>query len=231
MSKQTENNIPKHVGIILDGNRRWAKDRRLPPMKGHEQGVETLKSVAKHGFEKGIKYLSVFVFSTENWNRSKDEVKFLMNLILKLFEKELDQFVKDGYKIVVLGSRDNVSNKICKAIDTTEQKTKDNTKGTLAICFNYSAKQELADASAKIATDVKKGIQPKDFHEYLYHPEVPDIDLLIRTSGEQRLSGFMLPRANYAELVFNDIYWPSYTSNDLDIALDEYSSRNRRFGN
>lgn len=230
MSEDQKSNIPKHVGIILDGNRRWAKERKLPVMKGHEKGVETLKKVAKHGLERGITHLSIFVFSTENWNRSKDEVKFLMNLILNLFEKELQQFIDDGYKIVVLGSRDNVSDKILNAIDTTEEKTKNNTKGTLAICFNYSSEKELEDAKLKIAEDAIKGELKNNFKEYLYHPEVPNIDLLIRTSGEKRLSGFMLPRATYSELVFDNVYWPAYSTDDLDQALDEYASRCRRFG-
>jgi undecaprenyl diphosphate synthase len=231
MSDNKDDYLPTHLGIILDGNRRWAKERGIPPMKGHEEGVNTLKVVAKHGFKKGISFITVFVFSTENWNRSNTEVKFLMNLILKLFKKDLDEFIKDGYKIVVLGSRDNVSDKINKAIDVTEAKTKDNKKGTLAICFNYSAERELEDAKDKIIQDVKNGNPVHSIKDYLYHPEVPDVDLLIRTSGEQRLSGFMLPRANYAELYFDNIYWPAYTTDDLDGALATYASRQRRFGN
>lgn len=222
--------VPAHVGLILDGNRRWAQERGLQPMDGHREGVETLKQIARYGFDAGIKVISAFVFSTENWKRSKSEVSFLMNLILQLFKSELDEFIREGYRVVVLGSRDRMSPRIVRAIDETEARTRDNKKGIIALCINYSSAQELADAASKLAGDVRSGRLPKDIGAYLYHPEVPELDLIVRTSGEHRLSGFMLPRASYAELAFVDTHWPAFTTDKFQAVLDNFADRQRRFG-
>lgn len=224
--------LPTHVGIILDGNRRWAKEKGLPTLKGHREGMDVLKDVSFHAFERGVQYLSAFVFSTENWQRAEEEVNYLMDLTIKAVEKYLDEYHERGIRVVILGRRKGIRQKVLDAITRAEEKTKDNTQGTLALCFNYGGKEELVDAVKQI---VANGFSPQQISSdviasSLYSPEVPDVDLLIRTSGEQRTSGFMLYRAAYAELCFNDNYWPDFSVQDFDDALNEYAKRQRRFG-
>lgn len=224
--------LPIHVGIILDGNRRWAKQQGLPVVQGHRHGMDVLKDVSFHAFERGVQYLSAFVFSTENWQRAEDEVNYLMDLTVKAVEKYLDEFNERGIKVVILGRHKGVRSKVLDAIARTEEKTKNNTQGTLALCFNYGGREELTDAVRQI---VAEGLTPQEITDdvvkgHLYHPEIPEVDLLIRTSGEQRTSGFMIYRAAYAELKFNDKFWPDFTTNDFDDAINEYSIRERRFG-
>ncbi len=224
--------IPTHVGIILDGNRRWAKAKGLKTIDGHREGAEAFKRVSLAAFETGVKYLSAFIFSTENWQRAKEEVSFLMKLVVKAVELHLDEFHQKNIKIIVVGSRSDVPKAVIKAIDRTEQKTANNTGGTLALCFNYGGKPELVDAVKKI---VASGVSAQDVTEELindsvYYPELPQVDLLIRTSGEKRTSGFMLWRADYAEMLFIDKMWPDFTEDDLAGALSEYANRHRRFG-
>lgn len=224
---------PTHVGFILDGNRRWAKEQGLPTLEGHQQGSEVFKEIALHAFERGVQYVSGFVFSSENWKRTEEEVGYLMGLVTKAVENYLDTFHKEGVRIVILGRRDGLRNKVLKAIQKAEEATKDNTKGTLALCFNYGGQDELVDAVKQIVESGvdSSDITPEFIQKNLYAPEVPPIDLMIRTSGEQRTSGFMLWRAAYAELYFCNKYWPSFTIEDLDGALDCYGARERRFGN
>lgn len=176
--------------------------------------------------------MSAFIFSTENWSRTQEEVSYLMRLITRGLEEYLDEFHQKGIKILVLGSTDKLSPKVIKAIDKAVSKTRRNSNGTLALCFNYGGQQEIVDAVKKMT---EKKISPEEttperFSDFLYHPEVPPIDLLVRTSGEQRLSGFMLWRAAYAELYFVDKYWPDFNSEDMDSAVDEYARRLRRYG-
>ncbi|HSX46483.1 MAG TPA: polyprenyl diphosphate synthase [Patescibacteria group bacterium] len=220
------NSLPTHVGIILDGNRRWAKQQGLPSLEGHRRGAETFKQISLHAFEKGVSCLSAYIFSQENWQRTDEEVGYLMQLVMKAVESYLDEYHKRGIKIVVLGRREGLRRKVLDAIKHTEEKTKDNAKGILALCFNYGGQQEIADA----ATAVKGEMSVESLRQALYEPAVPDLDLVIRTSGEQRLSGFMLWRAAYAELYFTPVMWPAFTPNDFDAALDDYASRQRRFG-
>lgn len=224
--------LPCHVGIILDGNRRWAKEHGMQSLEGHRKGAEVFKEVALHAFDKGIKYLSAFVFSTENWKRTEEEVSYLMKLVVKAVERYLEEFDKRGIKIVVAGKRDNLSKTVLKAIEKTEDKTKANSKGTLVLCFNYGGQQEIVDACNQIISSNRdnKTVSIKEIEQNLYSPDVPEIDLLIRTSGEQRTSGFMLWRAAYAELLFIDKYWPDYSCEDFDDSLSEYEKRCRRFG-
>lgn len=221
-----------HVGIILDGNRRWAKARNLPTLEGHRLGAENFKKVVHAAFDRGVSCLSAFIFSTENWSRTDEEVGYLMNLVAKAFEEYLDEFHERGIKIVILGRRQGIRKKVLDVIRRTEEKTKDNSKGILALCFNYGGQQEIADAVETIIDKPhsNKEITPQIIRENLYHPEVPDLDLMIRTSGEMRTSGFMMARAAYAELYFSDKLWPDFTENDLDDALDDYKRRERRFG-
>jgi undecaprenyl diphosphate synthase len=201
-------------------------------MDGHKEGAETFKKVSLAAFESGVKYLSAFVFSTENWQRAKEEVSFLMKLVVRAVELHLDEFHKANIRILIVGRKENVPKSVLKAIERTEEKTAHNTKGTLVLCFNYGGKPELVDAVKKIiASDVApEDITEQTINDSLYGAEIPDIDLLIRTSGEQRTSGFMLWRAAYAEYMFFDKMWPDFTVSDLGAALAEYSQRQRRFG-
>ena len=223
---------PQHVGIILDGNRRWAKQKGLKTLEGHRRGSEVFKEIALGMFDRGITYVSAYVFSTENWSRTEEEVGYLMKLVIKAAENYLTDFDKAGIRLVVLGSRDRLSRAVLAAIDKAEQETAGNTRGTLALCFNYGGHQEIVEA---VKTIVAKGhtaesITEKTVAESLYQPEIPPVDLVIRTSGEQRTSGFMLYRAAYAELLFIKKYWPDMTIADIDTALDDYRGRQRRFG-
>lgn len=222
------NSVPVHIGIILDGNRRWAKREGSETLKGHQRGSEVFKSVSLHLFEKGVKFVSGFIFSTDNWQRKAEEIDYLMRLVVKAVELHLDEYHRKNIKIKILGSREGLSKEIVKAIEKTEGKTAENTGGTLALCFNYNGKQEIVDAAIKAS---KKGkLSVETLSENLYSPEVPDIDLLIRTSGEKRLSGFMLWRVQYSELLFEQKLWPEITIEDADNWLVEYSNRQRRFG-
>lgn len=224
--------LPTHVGIVLDGNRRWAKQAGLPAVQGHRQGMEVLKEVSFHAFERGVQYLSAFVFSTENWQRAEDEVSYLMDLTIKAVERYLDEYHQRGIRVVILGRRKGIRQKVLDAIDRAEEKTQHNTQGTLALCFNYGGREEIIDAVKRIVAEglTPKEVTPDVFAASLYCPEIPDVDLLIRTSGEERTSGFMLYRAAYAEFYFVSKHWPAFTINDFDAAIDEYEKRERRFG-
>lgn len=224
--------VPAHVGLILDGNRRWAKRNGLPLVEGHRQGYKTLRKVLDVALESGVQYVSAFVFSTENWRRTQEEVGYLMDLTLRIVTNDLEELHKKGIKVAWVGSEDRVSDKLRQAIRNAEALTKENTGGTLALCFNYGGQREIADAVQRMCADkiAPDEITEEKIAEYLYHPEVPPIDLLIRTSGEQRLSNFMLWRAAYSELYFVDKQWPDFTPEDFHAALREYAARGRRFG-
>lgn len=221
--------LPTHVGLILDGNRRWASEHNLPKLEGHRTGYNNLKDIAKHAADRGVKYLSAFIFSTENWNRSKEEVTYLMNLAYTLLTRDVKELNKENIRVLWLGSRDRVSKRLQTAIDKAVEATKHNTRGTLCLCFNYGGRQEIIDAARQLAAQGVE-IDAESFESALYAPEVPDIDLLIRTSGEYRTSGYMLWRAAYAELYFTDMYWPDFGRLELDAALEDYAQRQRRFG-
>lgn len=229
---ESDKRIPRHLGIIVDGNRRWAKKHGLPAYEGHLAGHNTLIDIAPEFFKQGVEYLTLYVFSTENWNRTKDEVDKLMSLILKILTDDLKFFHKDEIKLRVLGSRHNLSTKIINAIESAEEKTKHYTKGTLAICFNYGGRLEIVDAVKKI---IQNKVKPEDVTEDLisdniYANDIPPVDVVVRTSGEQRLSNFMLWRAAYSEFIFLDKMWPDMTKGDVKAIIDEYARRNRRFG-
>lgn len=224
--------IPKHVGYIVDGNRRWAKTHGLPTYEGHLAGYNAIQEVAQASFDAGVEYVSAYIFSTENWKRSEDEVGKLMGLVLKLLTSDLHIFADNNIRLRVLGSQDNVSDRVLKAISEAEERTKDNTGGTLAICFNYGGQLEIVEAVKKI---VHEGVSEADvtaelIEKNLYAPEVPPVDMLVRTSGEQRLSNFMLWRAAYSELMFLDKLWPDMTKDDVTAIIEEYSRRDRRIG-
>jgi undecaprenyl diphosphate synthase len=224
--------IPKHVGYIVDGNRRWAKSHGLPTYEGHLAGYNAIQEVAKASFDAGIEYVSAYSFSTENWKRSQDEVSKIMSLVLRFVKNDLHILLENNIRLQVLGSRDKIDEKILAAIDDAEEQTKNNTRGTLALCFNYGGQLEITDAVKKI---VQKGIlaseiTPELIAKHLYSPEVPPVDLIVRTSGEQRLSNFMLWRAAYSEFLFIDKNWPDMTKDDVTVILEEYTRRDRRIG-
>ncbi len=224
--------IPQHIGYIVDGNRRWAKAHGIPSYEGHLAGYNAIHEVAVATFDAGVKYMSAYIFSTENWKRSEDEVGKLMGLVLRLLTSDLPIFDERNIRLKILGSHDRVSEKILKAIDNAEARTADNTAGTLAICFNYGGQLEIADACKKI---VQSGVStdeitPELIEQNLYAPDIPAIDIVVRSSGEQRLSNFMLWRAAYSELMFIDKSWPDMTKEDVEDILKEYARRGRRFG-
>ena len=229
---EQQSTIPTHLGIILDGNRRWAKSKNLPNLEGHRIGYQNLKGITQYAFDKGIKYVSAYIFSIENWSRTKEEVKYLMGLILNVLTKEVSDLNKSDIRVVCLGSRDRLSNRILKAIDSAEEKTKNNSSGTLCLCFNYGGYQEIVDAVKKIIKSniPTEKINNKVIEASLYAPDVPAVDLIIRTSGEHRISGFMLYRSAYSELYFTNKHWPEFKEKDLDDALADYALRQRRFG-
>lgn len=226
------NGLPQHVGIIMDGNRRWAKAHNLPPLEGHSRGREVLRETVKYIFEKGIPFLSIYAFSTENWQRTQDEISYLMSLVQRTLDKYMDEFHSAGVKVIFLGTKDKLDKKVIEAIEKAETKTQNNLKGTLAICFNYSGHQEIVDAAKNLIQQggSNNSLTIEEFKQQLYHPEIPPLDLIIRTSGEMRLSGFMLWRSAYAELIFVEKYWPDFTLADIDGCLAEFATRQRRYG-
>lgn len=223
---------PKHIGFIMDGNRRWAKSRGLRTVMGHKKGQQALRNVLRATIDQGVEYATVYAFSTENWSRDEKEVSYLMALIVKALGKYVDEFNEMGAKVVFLGELDRLPRAVREAIDKAEQATADNTKATLGICFNYGGQIELVDAVKKIVQDglVADDIDERVIADRLYHPEIPPCDLIVRTSGEERLSNFMLWRAAYSEFMFIDKFWPEMTKQDVADILDKYSRRNRRFG-
>ena len=223
---------PVHLGMILDGNRRWAKDHGLPTLEGHRKGADNLHDIAVAAFDRGVDYVSAYVFSTENWSRTEKEVSYLMGMVTRYLEKYLDEFNDRGIRVVILGRKEGLRRKVLNALTKSEEATANNTKGTLAFCFNYGGRDEIVDATKQLIAAGKTAdeITPEMFEQALYHPEIPSIDLLVRTSGEHRLSGFMLWRASYAELMFTDKHWPDFTEADLDKVLIEFGNRKRRFG-
>lgn len=227
--------IPYHVGIILDGNGRWATERGLKRSEGHKAGFETLKILSKHVFTRGVKVLSVFAFSTENFNRTKDEVDYLMNLFLKGFKSSIKEFNKNNIKVVFSGRKEPLSDKVYKSMKSLEKETLNNTGGILNICLNYGGQTEIVDTTKKLINDVLDGklktedITPEIFMKNLYN-DLPPMDFLIRTSGEIRVSNFMLFSLAYAEMYFPLTYFPDFKEDEFEKALEEYTKRDRRFG-
>lgn len=225
--------LPTHIGYIVDGNRRWAKAHGLPTYEGHLAGYNAITDVALATFNAGVPFVSAYIFSTENWKRSQDEVGKLMALVLRLLTSDVDILIKNNIRLKILGSKDGISEKILDAIEAAEARTANNTHGTLALCFNYGGQLEIADACKKI---VQSGvpateITPDLITNNLYGgSEIPAVDIVVRTSGEQRLSNFMLWRAAYSEFLFLEKQWPDMTKDDVTAILEEYARRGRRFG-
>lgn len=225
--------LPTHIGIIMDGNRRWANKEGLPTLKGHQEGLKTMVTIAEHVFSRGAKYLSIYAFSAENWNRSESEVKYLMDLVPFAFKKYLKKLDEQNIRLLFMGSSTGVKKSIVELCESAEKQTANNSGGTLCVCFNYGGRQEIIEACNKYAEEAQKEnhvLHLDEFSKYLYHPEVPDIDLLIRTSGEKRVSNFMLWRIAYSELYFTDKLWPDFKASDIEQAIKEYNRRQRRYG-
>lgn len=219
----------EHLGIIADGNRRWAKERGLPTLEGHKQGIKAIGRLVDAASEAGIKYITFYVFSTENWGRSVDEVNYIMKLAETMLPKYAKKLAKNNARMLVLGSKAKISPKLGSIIENAEKLTAQCTGITVCFCFNYGGEQEIADA-ANVALEAEEEITPDTIRKHLYHPEVPNVDMVVRTSGEERISGFMLWRVAYAEMMFVDKYFPEMGEEDIRAILDEYASRERRFG-
>lgn len=228
--------IPNHLAIIMDGNGRWAKQRGKKRSMGHLEGSKTLEDLAVYAVRRGIKVLSVYAFSTDNFKRSEDEVSYLMNLFTTLFKTKLKKIQNEGIKVVFSGRKHPLSDEVLDAMDKIVEKTKNNKNGILNICINYGGQEEIVDATKKIAKDIENGklkeedLNKEIFNKYLYQ-ELPPIDLLIRTSGEYRVSNFMLYQMSYSEFYFTDTLFPDFKESELDKAIESYNHRDRRFGN
>ncbi|BFK81590.1 isoprenyl transferase [Clostridium baratii] len=229
-------NIPKHIAIIMDGNGRWAKKRKLPRTMGHKAGVETIRRVLKEADKLGVKYMTLYAFSTENWKRPKEEVNALMKLLIQYLRQEINELHKNGVKINVLGDITKLPKECQEEIEKSVYKTKNNKGITMNIALNYGGRDEILRAVKSISEEVLKGnisiedINDEVMENYLYTKGVPDPDIIIRPSGEQRLSNFLLWQCAYSEFWYSDICWPDFKEEDLHRAIYDFQRRDRRFG-
>lgn len=236
MSENNQPCLPRHVAIIMDGNGRWAKAHKLAAAQGHRQGTETLRAIIRESSDIGIEALTLYAFSTENWRRSKTEVAALMSLILEYFSSEIDELDEKNVRIRILGDKNGLPAPQHDALEAAEQRTQDNTGLQLNIAINYGARAEIVRAARMLAQQVSAGeIAPEQideaaFAQALYTHDLPDVDLLIRTSGEMRLSNFLLYQCAYAEMEFPSVLWPDFSLADYHAALDAFAMRDRRFG-
>jgi len=223
---------PRHVAIIADGNRRWARERGLPVLAGHVQGIEAIRPIVRRARDRGVETLSVYTFSTENWARPNDEVTGLFGLIDGAVRQYTDELIEEGVQVHVIGRLHEAPADVQRSIRTAEERTRHGTRLVLNICFNYSGRAEIVDAArALVAAGADpNAIDEAHFGEHLYTAGQPDVDLLIRTGGDQRTSNFLLWQAAYAELIFSDKFWPDFDDADFDAALAEFVRRDRRFG-
>lgn len=230
------NSIPRHVAIIMDGNGTWAKKRGLPRNMGHRKGAKTLVDITKAANELKIEYLTVFAFSTENWSRPKEEVEYLMSLPQTLLSEYKDDMKNDNIKFKVIGSHKGLSLEQIEKIEEAERETANNTGLNLIVAFNYGSQDEIIEASKNIVNDILKNklnlqdLTKEKFSEYLYTKDIPSVDLLIRTSGQYRISNFLLWQISYSELYFTKTLWPDFKKKDLEKAILSYKGRDRRFG-
>jgi undecaprenyl diphosphate synthase len=228
--------VPRHVAIIMDGNGRWASARGLPRTEGHRRGVEALRRTVRAAGDLGIRFLTIFSFSSENWSRPATEIRDLMGLLRRFIRNDLAELHQNGVRVRIIGERDDLDPDIRRLLEEAEELTKENAKLTLVVAFNYGARQEIARAAQRLASEVAAGrlavsaVTAENLAASLDAPDLPDPDLIIRTSGEQRLSNFLLWQAAYSELVFVATYWPDFDRNTLESAITEYRRRERRFG-
>ena len=234
--ESTEKKAPRHVSIIMDGNGRWARERGKERIYGHLNGVESVRAVTEESVAQGIRYLSLYAFSEENWNRPPEEVGYLMELMMKSIAGEFENLMKNGVRFVVLGNRARLSDTLNGAIDTLMEQTKDNPNLTLIVFLSYSGKWDILQAARKLALAAQKDprilddLQVSDFDDYLITAGIPDPDLIIRTSGEQRISNYLLWQGAYSEFYFTDVMWPDFRKEAYREALAEYGRRDRRYG-
>lgn len=229
-------NIPKHIAIIMDGNGRWARERGLPRSAGHHAGIERVREVIKAASGLGVGVVTLFAFSTENWSRPKKEVTLLMRALNNYLDRQINELIENNIRLRVIGRQRPIPGYLLDKINKAEEKTKDNTGLIFTLALNYGSRQEIVDAAKKFARAVIKdganldGLDEENFSDYLYTAGLPDPDLLIRTSGEMRISNFLLWQLSYAELYFPKKYWPDFGKEDLEKAIDIYQKRERRFG-
>ncbi len=228
--------IPRHVAIIMDGNGRWAQDRGLSRIEGHRQGLEAVRAVIRAAHELGIEFVTLYAFSLENWNRPEDEVDELMRLLEHYLESELDEVMRNGIRVRSIGRRDRLPTSVLEKLENAEQKTRDNREMHLVFALSYGGRQEIVDAARQLLRDAENGkldaeaLDEKTFGEYLYDPEIPDPDLLIRTGVESRVSNFLLWQIAYTEIFVTDVRWPDFRKDHLVEALRDYEGRERRYG-
>ena len=227
-----ETSIPKHIAIIMDGNGRWAKEKGKLRVEGHKKGAENIEKIIDYSIKLGVKYLTVYAFSTENWKRPEVEVKALMKLFVKYLEDKKEELKKQGVKLLVTGTEENIPNKLLKKIRDTEEYLSDCNQITFNIAFNYGGRKEIVDGINKIIKENRenKEINEEEFKKYMYRPEIPDPELVIRTSGEFRVSNFLLWEIAYSEFYVTNVYWPDFDEREYDLAIASYNKRDRRFG-
>ncbi len=226
-------NVPRHIAVIMDGNGRWAKQRFMPRVMGHQRGVESLREVVKACRDMGVGYLTVFAFSSENWRRPADEVSFLMSLFMKMLEREVAKLHKNNIRLKIIGDRSRFDPKLVQTMDAAERLTASNGGLTLTIAANYGGRWDMMNAvqtMLKARPELAQGFAEEDLSPYLSMSDAPEPDLFIRTGGEQRISNFMLWQLAYTELHFTDVLWPEFGRKELDIAIASYQKRERRFG-
>jgi undecaprenyl diphosphate synthase len=228
--------VPRHVAIVMDGNGRWAKERDLPRTRGHEEGESSLFDVVEGAIELGVKWVSAYAFSTENWKRSPEEVRFLMGFNRDVIRRRRDEMHDLGVRVRWAGRRPKLWRSVISELEEAEALTRDNKVLTLTMCVNYGGRAEIVDAARALALDVAAGkvdpakVDERTLTRYLDEPDMPDVDLFLRTSGEQRTSNFLLWQSAYAEFVFVDTLWPDFGPNEFRAAIEDYASRRRRFG-
>ncbi|KLO25045.1 MULTISPECIES: isoprenyl transferase [unclassified Marinitoga] len=222
--------IPKHIGIIMDGNGRWAKQRGLKRTVGHERGAKVAEDVIQWASDMGIRYLTLYSFSTENWKRPKEEVNFLFSLMVRYLESRLNKIIKENVRVRFTGRIEELPDKVYDVCKRIEEKSKNNTKIDVILAVNYGGRREIVDAVNKLILKKAEKISIEDISNNLYLPDIPDPELIIRTSGEVRISNFLLWQIAYSELYFTDVLWPDFTKEDLEKAIKDFSSRDRRFG-
>ena len=226
----SENQIPQHIAIIMDGNGRWAKQKHLPRLAGHNEGARAVERTLRAAQKAGIKFLTLYAFSTENWTRPQEEIDGLMKLLCQTLQKYTKDAVKDNIRLWVSGEREPLSKNVLAEIDKAISATAKNTGLTLNLALNYGAQQEITHAVNQLLLQGKKNITPQDIAAHLYHPDLPAPELIIRTSGEQRLSNFLLWQAAYSEFYFTPVLWPDFDEAEFNKALAAYAGRTRRFG-
>ena len=231
-----ETNLCKHIAIIMDGNRRWAKNKGMPKNFGHKKGAENVVKITRAMKESGVKYLTLYAFSTENWQRSEEEVNSLMQLLREYLEKEFKEIMDNNVRILFIGERDMLAQDIVEKMERIEKESAQNTDLTLCVALSYGSRQEILSAVKRIVSDIQKNkisstdISPALFSSYLYTSEIPDPDILIRTSGEQRISNYLLWQIAYTELFFTETLWPDFSKEELLQIIEQFNSRERRYG-